>query len=222
MFQSDIVGVAAVYIYVTALIIFTEKVFSKKYPVQSRKFLHIMTGNIAFILPLFQTREIMAFLAAGPFILFTFLMSPYSPIKSMRGKTSEAGHGLGLVYYAITWTILAYVFFDHRVIIAMGILAMSYGDGLASLIGIKYGERKYTVFKDIKSYVGSLAMFGCTFLMLVIALLYYQEPVTGRVVAYLLCMAGVATVVEGITPLGLDNLSVPFVTALMYWFFLVG
>ena len=222
MFQSDIVGVAAVYIYVAVLIVFTEKVFSKKYPVQSRKFLHIMTGNIAFILPLFETREIMAFVAAGPFILFTFLMSPYSPIKSMRGKTSEAGHGLGLVYYAITWTILAYVFFDHREIIAMGILAMSYGDGLASLIGIKYGKRKYTVFKDTKSYVGSIAMFLCTFLLLIIAVVFYVEPLTTRVVAYLLCMAGVATVVEGITPLGLDNLSVPFVVAVMYWFFLVG
>ena len=222
MFQSDIVGVAAVYIYVAVLIVFTEKVFSKKYPVQSRKFLHIMTGNIASILPLFETRAIMAFLAAGPFILFTFLMSPYSPIKSMRGKTSEAGHGLGLVYYAITWTILAYVFFDHREIIAMGILAMSYGDGLASLIGIKYGKRKYTVFKDTKSYVGSLAMFLCTFLLLVVAIVFYTEPLTARAVAYLLCMAGVATVVEGITPLGLDNLSVPFVTAVMYWFFLVG
>jgi phytol kinase len=222
MYQSDLVGVAAVYIYVAVLIVFTEKVFSKRYPVQSRKFLHIMTGNIAFILPLFETREIMAFVAAGPFILFTFLMSPYSPIKSMRGKTSEAGHGLGLVYYAITWTVLAYAFFDHREIIAMGILAMSYGDGLASLIGIKYGKRKYCVFKDTKSYVGSIAMFVCTFLLLVIALLFYAEPVTTRVAVYLLCMAGVATIVEGITPLGLDNLSVPFVAALMYWSFLVG
>jgi len=222
MFQSDLVGVAAVYIYVGLLIVFTEKVFSKRYPMQSRKFLHIMTGNIAFILPLFETREIMAFVAAGPFILFTFLMSPYSPIKSIRGKTSEAGHGLGLVYYAITWTVLAYAFFDHREIIAMGILAMSYGDGLASLIGIKYGKRKYCVFKDTKSYVGSIAMFVCTFLLLVIALLFYAEPVTTRVAVYLLCMAGVATIVEGVTPLGLDNLSVPFVAALMYWFFLVG
>jgi phytol kinase len=222
MFQSDIVGVAVVYIYVAVLIVFTEKVISKKYPVQSRKFLHIMTGNIAFILPLFATREVMAFIAAGPFILFTFLMSPYSPIKSMQGKTSEAGHGLGLVYYAITWTVLAYAFFDHREIIAMGILAMSYGDGLASLLGIKYGKLKYTVFKDTKSYVGSIAMFVCTFLLLVIALLFYQVPVTSRAAVYLLCMAGVATIVEGITPLGLDNLSVPFVAALMYWFFLVG
>lgn len=222
MFQSDIIGVAAVYIYVAVLIVFTEKIFSKRFPVQSRKFLHIMTGNIAFILPLFETREIMAFLAAGPFILFTFLMSPYSPIKSMRGKTSEAGHGLGLVYYAITWTVLAYFFFDHRVIIAMGILAMSYGDGLASLIGIKYGKQKYIVFNDIKSYVGSLAMFVCTFLLLVIALVFYTEPLTVRAGVYLLCMAGVATVIEGVTPLGLDNLSVPFVTAIMYWFFLGG
>ena len=222
MFQNDLVGVAAVYIYVAVLIVFTEKVFSKRYPVQSRKFLHIMTGNIAFILPLFETREIMAFVAAGPFILFTFLMSPYSPIKSMRGKTSEAGHGLGLVYYAITWTVLAYAFFDHREIIAMGILAMSYGDGLASLIGIKYGKRKYCVFKDTKSYVGSITMFVCTFLLLVISLLFYAVPVTKRVVGYLLCMSGVATIVEGVTPLGLDNLSVPFVAALMYWFFLVG
>lgn len=222
MFQSDIVGVIAVYAYVAILILFTEKVLSKHYPVQSRKFLHIMTGNIAFILPLFQTREIMAFLAAGPFILFTFLMSPYSPIKSMRGKTSEVGHGLGLVYYAITWTVLAYVFFDHREIIAMGILAMSYGDGLASLIGIKYGKRKYCIFKDTKSYVGSIAMFLCTFLLLIITLLFYTVPVTTRVVAYLLCMAGVATIVEGITPLGLDNLSVPFVVAVMYWVFLVS
>jgi phytol kinase len=177
-----------------------------------------MTGNIAFILPLFKTDWVMAFIAAGPFIIFTFLMSPYSPIKSIRGKTSEAGHGLGLVYYAITWTVLAYVFFDHREIIAMAILAMSYGDGLASLIGIKYGQRTYTIFKDTKSFVGSISMFICTFLLLIIALLYYSEPVTGRIVAYLLCMAGMATVVEGITPFGLDNLSVPFVTAVMYWF----
>jgi phytol kinase len=222
MVQSDIIGVVAVYAYVAILLIFTEKVFSKRYPVQSRKFLHIMTGNIAFILPLFQTREIMAFLAAGPFILFTFLMSPYSPIKSIRGKTSEAGHGLGLVYYAITWTVLAYVFFDHREIIAMAILAMSYGDGLASLIGIKYGNRKYKIIKDTKSYVGSFTMLVCTFLLMSIALLVYGKPLDTRVGIYLLCTAGIATVVEGVTPLGLDNLSVPFVVAVMYWFFLVG
>lgn len=221
MVQGDLIGVAAVYIYVAVLLVFTEKFLSKRYPIASRKFLHIMTGNIAFILPLFETAEIMAFVAAGPFIVFTFLMSPYSPIKSLRGKTSEAGHGLGLVYYAITWTVLAFLFFDHRVIIAMGILAMSYGDGLASLVGIKYGKRKYQVFQDVKSYVGSAAMFVFTFLLLIVALLFYAVPLTLRGVGYLVCMASIATVVEGVTPLGLDNLSVPLVIAGMYWCFMV-
>src|SRR5512136_3045650 len=142
MTNGDIIGVFAVYAYVAILIVFTEKVFSKRYPVQSRKFLHIMTGNIAFILPLFVTKEIMAFVAAGPFILFTFLMSPYSPIKKIRGKTSSAGHGMGLVYYSITWTILAYLFFDNMVVIAIGIFTMSYGDGFASIIGLRFGKKK--------------------------------------------------------------------------------
>jgi len=222
MYQNDLVGLAFVYVYVIVLLLFTEKVVSKRYPLAARKFLHIMTGNIAFILPLFQTRWIMAFLAAGPFIIFTFLMSQYSPVKSLRGKTSEAGHGLGLVYYAITWTVLAYVFFDHREIIAIGILAMSYGDGFASLIGTKYGKRKYVMLKDIRSYVGSGTMFLCTFVFLVIALVFYAVPLSLRTGMYLVCIAGVCTVVEAVTPFGLDNLSVPFVAALMYWGFLVG
>jgi len=222
MYQNDLVGLAFVYGYVIVLLLFTEKVVSKRYPIAARKFLHIMTGNIAFILPLFQTRWIMAFLAAGPFIIFTFLMSPYSPLKSLRGKTSEAGHGLGLVYYAITWTVLAYVFFDHREVIAIGILAMSYGDGLASLIGSRYGKRKYVVLRDTRSYVGSAVMFVCTFVLLVVSLVFYAKPLSFTGAAYLLGIAGVCTVVEGATPFGLDNLSVPFVAALLYWGLFVG
>jgi dolichol kinase len=221
VYQSDVVGVIAVYVYVAVLLIFTEKVFAKRYPVGSRKFLHIMTGNIAFLLPLFQTREVMVFVAAGPFIVLTFLMSPYSPLKSFRGKASEAGHGLGLVYYAITWTVLAYLFFDHREIIAIGIFAMSYGDGLASVVGLRYGKRKYRIVKDVKSYVGSFSMFVFTFLLMVCALFFYSIPVTTVLLVSLVYISVVCTVVEGLTPFGLDNLSVPFVAAALYWFFVV-
>ena len=222
MFQNDFVGIAFVYIYVILLLIFTEKIISKKYPATSRKILHIMTGNIAFILPIFQTREMMVFLAAGPFILFTFLMSPYSPIKSVRGKTSEAGHGLGLVYYAIAWAVLAYIFFDTKEVIAIGILAMSYGDGLASLIGIKFGKKKYQIFEDVKSYIGSYAMFTFTFIMMIIALLFYGKlSLNYETLFLLLCIAGISTIAEGVTPRGLDNLSVPFVAAILYFLLMV-
>jgi len=216
VFQNDFAGVAFVYIYVAILLIITEKLL-EKYPEFSRKILHIMVGNIAFILPIFETREIMAFVAAGPFILFTFLMSPYTPIKSIRGKTSAAGHGMGLVYYSITWTVLAYLFFDNMVVIAIGILAMSYGDGFASLIGLKYGKKKYKIFGDEKSYVGSIVMFIFTFTTMVVAILYYRIFVTSYLVLILVFIALVITLVEGLTPRGFDNLSVPFVAVFLYW-----
>ena len=214
--SGDIAGVLLVYIYVVILLIVSEKLLDK-WPELSRKFLHIMVGNVAFLLPIFQTSWVMAFVAAGPFILFTFLMSPYTPIKSIKGRTSAAGHSMGLVYYAITWTILAYLFFDNMVIIAIGILAMSYGDGFASIIGIRFGKKKYNVFGDQKSYVGSFAMFVFTFITTVVALVYYSIPLSSYVFLVLLGIAVVAAIVEGLTPKGLDNLSVPFVTAFLYW-----
>ena len=221
MIQSDLAGVAFVYIYVAILLIITEKLLTK-YPEVSRKVLHIMVGNVAFILPIFITREIMAFIAAGPFIFFTFLMSPYTPIKSIRGKTSTAGHGMGLVYYSITWTILAYLFFDNMVVIAIGIFAMSYGDGFASVIGQRFGKKKFNIFGDKKSYAGSAAMLIFTFIMMIVALLYYNISITLYILLVLAFIALLVTIVEALTPRGIDNLTVPFVAVFLYWLILLS
>ena len=138
MIASDIIGLILVYGYIAILLIISEKVLNK-YPTFSRKFLHIMVGNMIFILPLFTNQFVITFLAAAPFIVLTFLMSPYSPIK-FNDRISTSGHGMGLVYYAISWTVLAFFFYDQQWIIAVGIAAMSYGDGMAALIGEKFGK----------------------------------------------------------------------------------
>lgn len=205
MVQSDLLGLIFVYGYVAILLIISEKLLSK-YPTFSRKFVHIMVGNVLFILPLFTTRFAMTFLAAAPFILLTFLMSPKSPIK-LDHKVSTSGHGLGLVYYAISWTVLAFFFFDQPWIIAVGIAAMSYGDGLASLIGQKYGKHKYNILGDAKSIEGSLAMFFVLIFSLAGVLLYYGQPINALTVVM---VSLVATLLEGITPKGLDNLTACF------------
>jgi phytol kinase len=203
MTPNDILGLVFVYGYVIILLLISEKLLGK-YVNFSRKFLHIMVGNVLFILPIFDTWWVMTFLAAVPFIVLTFLMSPYSPIKSVKNKMSESGHGLGLVYYAISWTVLALFFFDQPWIIAVGIAAMSYGDGMASLVGMNYGKIKYNVTGDDKSVEGSLTMFVVLLVTLWIVLTYYGVPATPMVIV---AVALVATILEGITPKGLDNLS---------------
>lgn len=212
MITSDFIGLALVYLYVAILLIISETVL-KKYPRISRKFLHIMVGNIIFILPLFKTWWVITFLAAAPFIILTFLMSPYSPIKAIRDKLSESGHGLGLVYYAISWTILALLFFDKPWIIAVGIAAMSYGDGMASLIGENFGKRKYNLTGDTKSIEGSISMFLVLILALTIALTYYAVPFSFISLAI---VALIATVLEAVTPKGLDNISSCFGAVITY------
>jgi phytol kinase len=211
MEPGDILGLVLVYGYVILLIVISEKVLNK-HPNFSRKFLHIMVGNILFILPLFQSRWVMALLTAAPFILLTFLISPYSPLK-IKDRISSSGHGLGLVYYAISWTVLALLFFDQPWIIAVGIAAMSYGDGMASLIGMKYGKIKYNALGDTKSLEGSLTMFIVLIVALSVVLLYYSVPFQPLVI---ISVALVATILEGITPKGLDNITACFSAVITY------
>lgn len=222
MFQNDWIGLLIVYLYVLVLIFGTEKI-ADKYPQKSRKILHILTGNVVLILPLFQTKEVMTLLAAGPFLVFTFLMSDHSPVDLVGSKVSQIGHGMGLVYYSLSWVILAYAFFNQKIIIAIGMLATAYGDGMASLIGSEFGGRKFNIGGGEKSLEGSLSMFVFTFISVTIIIAYYAF-MTGSValqmglITTILIISIISTLVEATTPKGLDNLTVPLTASILFWF----
>jgi phytol kinase len=96
----------------------------------SRKFLHVMIGNLVFIIPFF-TGYIYPVLVVAPVILVTFFVSPYTPFKSiskrLRGlaNITVEGHHLGLVLYAVSFTLLASLFASRPHVIAAGILPMT-------------------------------------------------------------------------------------------------
>jgi len=219
--DTNIIGLILTYIYVAVIFLTSEKLLKNR-PSFARKFTHIMVGNIIFFLPLFtgeEGRMFMTLFIAIPIVVFAFLLTKYSPIK-IKNSITESGHGLGLFYYAITWTVLAFFFYNNQFIIAVGIVAMSYGDGFASLIGQKFGKHKYTVFGDTKSYEGSLTMFLVLIAMLCVALGYYtfviDYPPYILNIFVIIVIAAVTTVVEAITPKGLDNLSVSFTAVILY------
>ncbi|MEM3626917.1 MAG: phosphatidate cytidylyltransferase [Candidatus Bathyarchaeia archaeon] len=189
----------------------------------SRKFLHVMIGNFPFIIPFF-TANIFPVLVAAPFIAVTFLASPYSPFKSLSQKMkglasiSEGGHGLGLVFYAIAYTLLALFFASKPEVIAAGILPMAYGDAAASLIGERFGKRKYKVIAN-KSLEGSVAMFIAGFSSFTLCLIFFSLLYSFQIFNKIFVAIGVATVttvVEAFSPMGFDNLTVPAAGALAY------
>lgn len=231
----DIILLAVCYAYVVAVIVVSGKMFklfgsSGKY---SRKFLHIMIGNLPFIIPFFTLNSFplnFPFFVAAPFILVTFLATPYSPshtlgerLKGLTGMT-EDGHHLGLVYYALSYTLLALFFASKPYVIGAGVLPMAYGDASAAIIGEKYGKRQYHVFAK-KSLEGSATMFLVSFLSIEASLLFfstlYSLPMLVLTMAALV-VASVATIAEALSPLGFDNITVPLLGASVFLIFSGG
>jgi phytol kinase len=100
----------------------------------------------------------------------------------------------------------------------IGILVLGWGDGLAALVGEASGGRGMRVWGARKSLAGTSVMFAASFAVtLVFTLLFNARfgvllPAAG--VAAI--VAAAATAVEVLTPLGLDNMTVPLATSLLY------
>jgi hypothetical protein len=91
----NIVLMLLCYVYVIIVILVSGR-FEKMARVSrktSRKFLHIMIGNLPFVIPFF-TVAFFPGLVATPFIFLTLLASPYSPFKGvtarMKGLSARA------------------------------------------------------------------------------------------------------------------------------------
>ena len=227
-FVFNVVLMLLSYAYIVLVIVFSSRMeavlsVSRK---TSRKFLHIMIGNLLFIIPFF-TLSFFPALVAAPFILVTFLASHYSPFDALSRKLkgladiTEEGHNLGLFFYAVSYTFLAYFFTSKPYVVAVGVLPMAYGDAVASIIGERYGKRKYVLVAR-KSLEGSLGMFLVSLVSLFGSLaffsIFHPFSIMDKVVPTV-AAASVATLVEGSSPMGFDNLTVPAFSVLTFLLF---
>jgi dolichol kinase len=220
------------YLYIVA-VIFTAVRIDHRFPKNlKRKFLHIMIGNFVYIIPFFTFTTFPAnfpFFVAAPFILLTLLVSPYSPIN-LKNKISgltditTGGHHFGLVLYAISYTILAFFFSAKPYVIIAGILPMAFGDAAASLVGQKMGHHPFNIFSK-KSIEGTTAMFTVTLVSVMLSLLLFSYMCPFSTSTMLLASLGVATAatgLEALTPKGLDNLTVPLISTLVFLLMIGG
>ncbi|MBQ2653863.1 MAG: phosphatidate cytidylyltransferase [Methanobrevibacter sp.] len=215
---TDVIALIVVYVYVVAIFIIAEKVLKSR-PEFSRKFLHIMVGNMIFAMPFFSSPGVMIIFLTLPASIGTFLLTEYSPIK-IENSMTESGHALGLFFYSIIWTILLVVFGSQLWIVALAIVPLVYGDGFAALIGIKFGKVKFSIFGSTKSLEGSLSMFVVTtvmsvFVWMVFTSIGYTMPEFNLV--NILLISAVATVCEALSYGGIDNLTVPALTSILYY-----
>lgn len=221
--QANLFVMTACYLYIiTVILVASYLKHGILSPKTSRKFLHSMIGNLPLIMPYF-TNSIFPFLVASPFILVTFLVTPYSPFKWLSGKLSglsdltEEGHHTGLVLYAISYSALALLYGNTPYIVAAGIFPMAYGDSTAALIGMKYGRHKV----GKKSLEGSVGMFLGSFFSLMLGMVYFASIYGFSASAQILpvfLVSLVVTIVEFVSPSGLDNIAVPLLGAFTFMY----
>lgn len=154
----------------------------------------------------------------GPvtFIILNTLSIRYSLISAM--ETEEPSQNLGTVYFPISLVVLVLLCWGGRISFAagtIGVLVLGWGDGMAALIGENYGRHSFPVLGGRKSIEGTVTMFAFSFAVTLITLVFFGHAGPFGLIAAVLCIAATATLIEVITPLGIDNITVPILTALI-------
>ncbi|PKM60465.1 MAG: hypothetical protein CVU99_07955 [Firmicutes bacterium HGW-Firmicutes-4] len=214
----NLLGIIVSFIYVFS-VIFLAKFLERFGKEASRKAVHILVCNWWLLAMVFFDSPIWAAVVPACFVVLNYLSYRFQLFSSMeRG----AGKGdLGTVYYAISLLILVMISFgplENPVVGGVGILIMGYGDGLAAVVGTRWPIKPYQILGSEKTLSGSLTMFGASFLVTLILLAatgQSQDLIPAIILAVL------ATGLEALTPQGLDNLTVPLVSAGAYYFLFV-
>jgi len=175
----------------------------------TRKWAHIAAGLTSATLPFFLSRGDIVFLGA----LFTGLMAASKRFGILHGIHEVPRHTWGEVYFPLGLLILALAV-PLRPFFVFGALVMGLSDGLAGVIGHRFGHVRYGIGTASKSYVGSAAFLVCSLAAGTGALLAAGFGIVLAVSAAL-GVAAVLTLVEAALGDGLDNLVLPPVAGII-------
>lgn len=203
-----------VFIYL-ALLVFIAEILSRVItndPELTRKVVHIGSGNVillAWWLDISRAVIVTAAIIAAAIAILSYLIPILPSIESV-GRRS-----FGTLFYALSMGILAaYFWIDTPQYAVIGILVMAWGDGMAAIIGQRFGKHKYQIGEISKSWEGSGAMTGAA-LIVTGAVLLAVEGNNWQTWTIAVVVAFVATVAEAFSKLGIDNLTVPLASGFL-------
>jgi len=146
------------------------------------------------------------------FVVINYLDYRFGLIQAMMSSNRS---NLGTVYFPLAFAVVLVVFWGDPLrptanphLIVAALMPMTWGDALAAIVGERFGRHRYTLFGQTRSLEGSLTMLIVSALATWVAL--GAAPLA--VVVALITAVG-ATLVEAISPWGIDNLTVPAISA---------
>jgi len=210
---QDLIALLASFVYVFAMIGIAEGLRKwRGYSVEfTRKFIHIAVGMWAFGTVLLFERRAFAIIPPLAFVAINALSYWQGTFKAM--ETGEKGQ-LGTIYFPLSFAAIIWLLWGRPHLVVASLMPMTWGDALAAVVGRRIGQRRYVVGRCTRSLEGSVGMFLLSWAATLVALLLLApatlEPMATVGVAATTAL--LATVVEAVSPWGIDNLTVPAVS----------
>ncbi len=185
-------------------------------PEITRKIVHIGAGQVILIA---WWLAVPAWIGIAASILFSGVALLSYRLPLLPGINGIGRQSWGTFFYAVSIGLLIGCFWPLQLpqYAVIGILTMTWGDGLAALIGQRFGQHPYQVWGEKKSWEGSLAMLIVSYCVCAAVLSAVQGP---TVATWLVAavVSAIATALESVSKYGIDNLSVPLGTAAVcFW-----
>ncbi len=225
MTSHDIWGLILSYVYAFGLLIVIEQIAKKLHWPQffSRKIIHIGAGMWTWAIVLIFDHWYWGVVPFASFIVLNYLFYRQRTFSAMDGEKESPG----TIFFAFSITLLFLLGWrnsphDQLYLILPAIMAMTWGDASASIIGKLIGKHTYRFRNMQKSFEGSVAMFLFSTLSIWATLLILKQlelnialqqldPIStlgkSAIIGFIL------TLVEAISPFGTDNLFVPLIGA---------
>ena len=204
------------YIFSIFLISIIYKKFTENNKEALRKIIHIGMGPLIPIAQYLQIDQKSALTFTAIISILIFLNYSYKFFPSIEDVDRKS---FGTLFYCISLFILIFFFWEKDPYALMaGFFIMTFGDGLAGLIGKNLKSKNWIFFKQKKSLFGTATMF-LTSLLVVCSLAYIQKY---NFNINLLMIAFIATTLEQFSIIGIDNLLVPLASAIYFNIFVTN
>jgi len=169
----------------------------------SRKVAHIASAISVFFLPYFLNKWQIIILASL-FILLLGFSKYFNILKSLHSVSRKTW---GEMYLPAGVGITSLLFLPNNLVaFQFGILVMGLSDGLAGILGKRFGKYSFSILGASKTYFGSLIFFVTTFF---IFLFFVEINISSFVAALLVSL--ILAFIEAILKYGTDNLIIPIV-----------
>ena len=183
-----------------------------------RKIIHIGIGPLIPIALFLKIDQNSALIFTGIISIMILINYNYKLVPTIEDVERKS---YGTIFYCLSLSILIWLFWnkDPYALIA-GFFIMTFGDGLAGLIGKSFHSKNWIIFKQKKSLFGTMTMFF-TSLIVVCSIGYAQQNSFSFNLNYFV-IGFLATFLEQFSIFGIDNFIVPILSGLCFNFFITN